>query len=160
MMSWTQQKVFEHKAFGLTIRSEIPLTAMPATIAGEPDLVVRYGKLFGSDRPSIPMQLLKCSPEMVCLYWPKVGAFASHRGRDIVIDADPGVSEATLADWVQSSAFAIALHQRGLFILHASAVVIDGIGVPCGRAPDADRRSGRDRYHHSPANGSARISAR
>ena len=119
----------DYLAFGLKIRSEIRLTAMPAAIDGTPDVTIRYGSFFGVQRPSGAMQLLKCTPGTICIYWPKIGAFASHLGRDIIIDPDAGMSEGTIADWVQSSAFAIALHQRGYLILHASAVVIDGKAV-------------------------------
>ena len=57
------------------------------------------------------------------------GAFLVSEGKDILVEPCPGVSQMALRLCMLGPALALALYQRGLFILHASAVAIDGTAV-------------------------------
>lgn len=60
---------------------------------------------------------------------PDVGRFRIEAGRSITVDIDDGCSERNLRLFLLGSALGILIHQRGLFPLHANAVVIDGVAV-------------------------------
>ena len=58
------------------------------------------------------------------------GAFAIPRDQDCIeVDSEPGAAEAAVEEALLGPAFALALARRGVFMLHASAVVLDGQGV-------------------------------
>ena len=64
-----------------------------------------------------------------CHYLKGVGAFLVSAGRHILFEPSPGVAEESLRLSILGPALALALHQRGLFLLHASAISIDGAAV-------------------------------
>ncbi|MBV8781693.1 MAG: hypothetical protein JO353_09880 [Phycisphaerae bacterium] len=117
-----------YTAYGLTIDSEIPLSAIELENRQDADLVIRYGRIDGVIRSSDRRPTVMSAGELTA-YWPEVAAFSVRNGREIVIEPDLSASESAVSDWVQSSILSIALHQRGLFVLHASAVVIEGRAV-------------------------------
>lgn len=55
-----------------------------------------------------------------------VGAFRVRGGREIVVEPWPEVDEAILRLSLLGPALAVLLHQRGLLVLHASCVAMDG----------------------------------
>ena len=58
------------------------------------------------------------------------GAFAIPHGQDrIEVDPEPGAGEAAVEEALLGPALALALARRGIFALHASAVVLEGRGV-------------------------------
>jgi hypothetical protein len=63
------------------------------------------------------------------IYVDGVGAFQIQAGRRIVIDPAPGVSEGRLRVFTLGGALGLLLHQRGLLVLHASAVLMAGGAV-------------------------------
>ena len=119
---------FCYLAYGLTIVSELPLPElMPALESPnfEAGIVVRFSRF------SAPPTALKTpfadSPHShieggkAFFTWPGVGHFRVHDGREIYIDAMPGVEESTLRAFLLGPVLAVALYQRGLLVLHASA---------------------------------------
>jgi ABC-type glutathione transport system ATPase component len=58
-----------------------------------------------------------------------VGAFLVRGGREIMIDAVPGVDARTLRLSLLGPALALVLHQRGRFVLHASTVAVAGSAI-------------------------------
>jgi hypothetical protein len=67
--------------------------------------------------------------DQVCLFWPEFGAFAVRGGTEITVDPAPIAREQDLRVAVLGPALAVLLHQRGAFVLHASAVAIQGGAV-------------------------------
>lgn len=121
--------MYSYVAYGLGIRSELPL---PELVAGEAaaDAVLRLGRV---DR--VPSELgadgsgFWATADEACRFLARVGAFLVRGGCEIIVDPAPGVEERVLRLSVLGPAFALLLHQRGRFVLHASAVESAGGAV-------------------------------
>lgn len=117
-----------YRAFGLDVRSELSLPELPLSSSNAGDLVVLRGRLSppagSSDQPS-----WWTDESVVRLYWPTVGSFSIRDGREVIVDPLPDADP----DWVRmfllGAAMGVALHQRRLAVLHASAVSLDGSAV-------------------------------
>ncbi|HWP44749.1 MAG TPA: hypothetical protein VNO14_15985 [Blastocatellia bacterium] len=124
--------LYNYTAYGLAIESEVALPELlPATRSGR-DLIIRTGKV---DRlPPESTQADKgfryhLSPQEAYFCWDATAAFLVRSGREIIIDPAPGAEEAMIRVLLLGVLMAILLHQRGLLVLHASAVDIDGGAV-------------------------------
>jgi hypothetical protein len=63
------------------------------------------------------------------LFWEQIGTFLVRKGREIIIDPNPGVEENLVRLPLLGAVLAVLLHQRGQLVLHASAVDIGGQAV-------------------------------
>ncbi|MEO0537619.1 MAG: serine kinase [Cyanobacteria bacterium P01_A01_bin.123] len=127
--------MFSYFAYGLGIQSEI---AIPEFIdAGsrcDADITLR----FNTSQPLakyLPAQVteefgyLKLTREHAIFYIKDAGVFLIEGGRSIVIIPAPEVSESLLRFYLVGTVMGILLYQRGLLVLHASAVNINGKAV-------------------------------
>ena len=118
--------MYSYIAYGLGIRSALPLPELTVGEAAQ-DVVLRLGKV---DR--LPSDLddegggLWATADEACRYLAGVGAFLVRGGREIVVDPAPGVEARVLRLSILGPAFGLLLHQRGRFVLHASAVASGG----------------------------------
>jgi hypothetical protein len=62
-------------------------------------------------------------------YWPGVGKFWARGGCEILVETVPGVEEHVVRLFLLGAVMAAVLHQRGLLLLHASALKVDGKAV-------------------------------
>ena len=119
-------------SYNLLIESALALPELlPADARlGAPDVVVRFGTVL-FDAPEFDG--FECAVRGTdtdgYLYWNDVGTFHVREGHEITIDAKAGVSEDTLRLCLLGFVFTMLLHQRGLFVLHASGVEADGGAV-------------------------------
>ncbi|MCG6136154.1 MAG: hypothetical protein MET45_16135 [Nostoc sp. LLA-1] len=111
-----------YKAFNLYIASEIPLPELIES-AGKPDVIVRLGKL--DDTTAKECDLGNNFQGTVA----EVGRFLIYQGQEIVIDPIPGVDESLLRTILLGPILCVLLRQRGLLVLHASAVRINNQAV-------------------------------
>lgn len=112
------------RLFGLTIAGELPLPGLIQAPAGAPiDVTISRGKL-GSDAD---------------LIIPEAGSFTVRDGREIVVDALPGVPDRNIRLFLLGSAMGLLLHQRGLFPLHANAVSLNGCAIAVAGASGAGK---------------------
>src|SRR5882724_9280306 len=104
--------------YGLGIRSALPLPELTVGDAA-PEVELRLG--------TVARELLEfdaegdgiwASADEACRYLANVGAVLVRRGREIIIDPDPGVDERVLRLSILGPAFSLLLHQRDLFVLH------------------------------------------
>ena len=130
--------------FGLTVGSELPLAPLDPLPPGGPgaDVTVRRGPVPASlGAGETGGGWLRAAPGRVLLDVPAVGRILIRDGREIVVDAAAGVSDRTAGLWVLGSGLSALLHQRGLLVLHASAVAgPDGAAALLGRSGRASPR--------------------
>lgn len=132
------------EAFGLRIRSDLPLGCLSAEGEGE-DVVIRLGQVgagktepesAGSDGPD--------GGESVQVEIEETGRFLIRGGREIVAEPAASPDEGTLSLnlAVTEMVLPILLYQRGLSVFHASTVEIDGGAVAFMGTPGV----GKSRY--------------
>lgn len=63
------------------------------------------------------------------IHWRNVGTFLIRHGREIVVAPEPGVEDALIRLFFLGPVLAILLQQRGVLVLHASVVSVDGFVV-------------------------------
>lgn len=120
--------MWSYVAYGLSIRSELALPELVAAEDGQvADVVVRLGCV----RPIVPEGdwtegYVYGDAEEAHIFVEGVGSLLVRGGREIVVDPAPGVEERVLRLFLLGSALGLLLHQRGLFVLHASSVVVGG----------------------------------
>jgi hypothetical protein len=117
--------MFTYVAYGLGIHSSLELPELTPG-ASPPDVVVRPGRIprppgaaTASDGP------LQASADEARLYWPDVGAFLLRQGREVTFDPRPDATSGLIRLYLLGPVLGLLLHQRGLFVLHASAVALD-----------------------------------
>lgn len=112
------------RLFGLTIASEIPLPGLvPAPEKASVDVTICRGAVG-------------TTPDLA---FSDVGSFAVVGGREIIVDALPGVPDRNIRLFLLGSVMGLLLHQRGLFPLHANAVALDGKAIAVAGASGAGK---------------------
>ncbi len=123
-------KSFSYTAYGLEINSSLALPELVAGREAPADVVVRMGAVEPLPREGTrPAASFRPRPQEARLYWEEAGRFLVRDGREITVEPAPGVEEEVLRLYVLGPAMAMLLHQRGLLVLHASAVEMGGGGV-------------------------------
>lgn len=118
-----------YAAYGLSICADLPLPGLEAV--GEDgcaaDVLICLGRV-DAPAPSAGNGewWSRTEPQEVRLASPEAGRFLIRGGCEIVVDPDPGAAERTVAGVVTGLAMGILLHQRGLLVLHASAIAVRG----------------------------------
>lgn len=119
-----------YSAYGLTVRSQIPLDEFPEASAVAGDVVVHYD----DDNSWIASYQGRAETIEICgsearFWFPDVGGFAVRDGRHIAATCRPDAPPALLRLYVQGMLLAMILHQRGMCVLHASVVEVDGKAI-------------------------------
>lgn len=122
---------------GLTVASEIKLRGViTASAQRDPQVTIRFGSVperLPDARYSSPN--LQVAGNSLLLRSPNVAHFLLRDGREITCEPVPGGNARDLPLYVLGPALGILLHQRGLIVLHASAVEIGGKAVLfCGQS--------------------------
>ena len=91
---------------------------------------VRLGKVDCSHLEAVDEQHgFWATPTEACHFFKDAGAFLVQDGREITVDPVPSVNDRVLRLSLLGPAMALILHQRGRFVLHASAIAINGRAV-------------------------------
>lgn len=120
-----------YAAFGLTVAADIELPELPRTEPPSPDradVVVERGTV---DRPrgADDESTVHCeSADEYYLLYPAADVLVAD-GRRIVVDPAEKTPHEVIRHLVIGPAFNHLLHQRDVFVLHASAVAVDGAAV-------------------------------
>jgi hypothetical protein len=115
-----------YRAYCLTIQSDVELPELPGA-KDEPDLVLRVGEVHvPAPREHSGYMPFVADGEQTVLFLDGVGKAAIRGGREIVVEPAAGSDGAALRAFVVGPMMAQLLSQRGLEVLHASAVEIDG----------------------------------
>lgn len=114
-----------YTAYDLTIAAEIPCPQLVPLNEGNPtpDVHIRYGNVPESlENPSAKGVLYQAKPDHFLLRMDGVGAFWVRNGNEVIIEPAPSATDDEVRLFLFGSAFGALLHQRGLFVLHASAI--------------------------------------
>ncbi len=115
------------RAYGLIVQSELALPELPPAPAGAAaDLTIRLGAVDAPAEYDGASAARWTTPAEFCLAYRDAGAYLIRAGREIVIDPAPGVEARLLRLYLLGPVLALALHQRGWLVLHASAVSLGG----------------------------------
>jgi len=118
---------YDYRAFGLDIRCNLPLPEIPtaAQCSANPDLVIDVATKTAPQRMSDTSEVV-LRDDWAILPIPTVGEFWVSNGRCIQGFLDPQADIHLAKVFLLGSAIGLVLHQRGLLVMHASAVLIDG----------------------------------
>lgn len=118
-------KTFSYRIYGLAIQSEIPLPELVAT-ESPPDVRVRLGRVDGlpPHRPGERL-VIGATPDEIRIRFDAFGLLV-RGGVEIIADCSAGGEARSLRRLILGPGLALLLHQRGLLVLHASAVTLDG----------------------------------
>jgi hypothetical protein len=114
--------MYIYTAYNLGIHSELPL---PELIPSDQpaDVNIRFGKLT-----KLPHKQSN-GGDYILAKVAGLGMVLVQGGREIILDPDPDIDEAMIRTFLLGAVICVLLRQRGLFVLHASSVVINGSAV-------------------------------
>ena len=118
-----------YKAYGLIVSSEVALPELEPMAPATPDLEIAVGPIDFREAASQGATAFRFEPTRQYLSWQAVGAFMISGASRIDVDPAPGIDDPLLAFPLLGPVMALALHQRGLLVLHASAIAVDGRSV-------------------------------
>jgi hypothetical protein len=122
--------MFIYNIHGLIIKSQIEFPELEEAKTGDFDAVVTLGEfdpLLGE--VLVEGYHFRVTSEAVYLFWEGIGSFMMKDGYELVVKPDPSVDEDYLRPFIFGPALAVLLHQKGVIVLHASAVDINGEAV-------------------------------
>ena len=109
-------------AFGLRIRSDVPLPELPvvATRDGPPDVEVRVFPA-ATEPATMGAGLADVADDIAMLWWPGIGRFVVSDGTDICVARAPDSDPAMLRLYLLGPVLNALLHQRGWIVLRVGA---------------------------------------
>ncbi len=120
----------DYLAFGLHLRSEIPLPELavaPGGNDGLPVVTIRIGAVPENiDDPRHSNSNMQVAHDDFLLTAAGAGRYRVRGGEEIVVEPSPGAPERSVSMFLLGSAVGVLCHQRGLLPLHACAVEVDG----------------------------------
>lgn len=127
---------YYYKAYGLSIASEIPLPPLKPTATTTVDLTIRREKLPESPpldstkiyRAALNARFAQKGPDCLWLDWSPLVSFMALEGKELLVDTTQ-TDEELVSLFTLSEALGLILFQKGLFLLHGSAVRIGNKGV-------------------------------
>jgi hypothetical protein len=130
--SMTRQ--YSYSAFGLTIRSAVALPEFRGHSDARPDVVIRSAIVDGPHpKSALAGCLAGCyfhlASREACFFWESVGTFQVRDGKEIVVERAAGAEESLIRLPLLGVVMAVLLHQRGLLVLHGSAVALNDRAV-------------------------------
>jgi hypothetical protein len=118
--------MYYYSAYGLTIRSFMPLPELQSALSTQPDIEISQGTVDWQPEVSSDTwdHFQVSRQDEAYLYWRVVGKFRVRAGREIVIEPNSEVKEKVIRLPLLGAVLAMVLHQRRLLVLHASAIAI------------------------------------
>jgi hypothetical protein len=122
---------FSHKyeAYGLKIHSSIPLPELNQSKSEIADITIYLGEFEWPNENILRKDLSYIETENVIYrFWNEIGKFKITKN-SIIITPVYGINKVILKNFLLGTVFATLLRMRGLFVLHASSVNINGSAV-------------------------------
>jgi hypothetical protein len=119
-----------YAAYGLAIRSSIPLAEFVSGVAGEGEVEVTFGEDPGwiSTVRGEHCYIRICRDESR-FWFNEVGAFVVKDGSQVIAIPEKDFDRSHLRLYIQGMMMAMILHQRGFCVLHASVIAVHGSAV-------------------------------
>lgn len=116
----------KYAAYDLTLNSELLLPELiESNTEKKADIFILRGSLNPPKlQPTLTNCYCKVFKDEAYLAWEEVGIFLVRGGREIIVDLIPKVEESIVRLFLLGAGLGMLLHQRGLFLLHASTVKI------------------------------------
>ena len=133
----------DYAAYGLSVRSPIPLPFLPLPVhrAGEPDVTVRIGATPAAlPSPVVKQTFREIAPGAFLLSVDGVARYLVTNGRDVLVETCGG-NDHDLGVFLAGSVFTALLQQRGVVTLHASAVETEAGAVLFTGRPEIGKSS-------------------
>ena len=119
-------------AYGLLLQSELKIPELVEAVGADRSrqsglVMIRFGTV-----PPLPCEErgerlgTHARPEAVSVYLEAVGRALIRGGQEIIVEPADGGSRRLLGNYITGVCFGVLLHQRGLLVLHASAVEVEG----------------------------------
>lgn len=118
-----------YRLYGLELWSDIELPELVASLPARSDLNLRLARIDREPPPGNGGNYFEFMPAGSFFMWEAVGKFLVTGNRLIEVEPASGVDERLLAFPLLGPVLAMTLHARGAFVLHASAVAVDGHAV-------------------------------
>jgi hypothetical protein len=117
-----------YTAYGLQISSEF---CLPELLPGEieSDIIIREGAVVLPPNGAETGKEIRPPSTESYLSWEGVATFLMRDGCEIIVEPAAHVDERVLRLFLLGSALGVLLHQRGLLVLHASAVSVNAGAV-------------------------------
>jgi hypothetical protein len=121
--------VFCYYAYNLRISSQVELPHLPQARSGDDILI----KLTPPDAQAGPPPGMNCAfhvtPRLATLDYADLGTLTVREGRRIEVTLRPDAREELLPHYLTGEAMAALLYQRGLLVLQACAIAIQGMAA-------------------------------
>lgn len=114
-----------YTAFNLNFQSDFSLPELTPGTPSLPDVTIRQGNIGRTPEKEGAITCIRAGRSEVVLAWGQVGLALIRDGREVVIDPAPGALDEAIRLLLTGAVMGVLLHQRGLTVLHASAVAID-----------------------------------
>jgi hypothetical protein len=126
MMDGNEIIMYKYYAYGLNIHSEIFLPELICKESSVPDIIITLGNVDPFKDVALNKGLyFRETKNAKYRFWDDIGKFKISNGNSIVVDPAKSVDDKLLRMFVLGTIFANLLNQRGLLVLHASAVNIN-----------------------------------
>ncbi len=117
--------MYRYVAYGLEIASMLLLPDLTAGRNGvDADVEIRQARLNRGRHQTDTDLSYAAVPGEAYIFSEHLGTFRIRDGREIVFDPSPGVEDRLLQSVILGLCLSAILHQRGFFVLHASAVAV------------------------------------
>ena len=132
-----------YRVHGLTLRCEFPLPELArreVAFSGPADVSVRAGPLPMTENLSpTSVPYLHLLDDAAMFTFDDTGHYSVRDGTEVVVDANPDADPAVLRLHIFASIMGMICHQRGLLVLHASAVAFGNRAVAFTGPPGAGK---------------------
>ena len=119
--------MYFYRAYGLLFRCTFALPEFITSEEVESDVLITLGKIDHPFPEPIPSQGYFHADENEAYFaWQTIGKFLVKDGKEIIIEPLSTAEERMIRLPLIGTISAVLLHQRGLLVLHSSAVAIDG----------------------------------
>ena len=120
---------YRYRIYGLTVASDFELPDLPAAGTEQPTIEIVRTRVDNPLPVSAGATGFSDRGTEQFLVWQTVGCFRIVSNTRIEVDPAPDVPDRLVALPLLGTVLASLLHRRGLYVLHASAVAVDGKAV-------------------------------